>query len=29
LKNISTTVTTMAMAEGLQAHAEAVTVRFK
>ncbi len=29
LKNISTTVTTMAMAEGLQAHAEAVNVRFK
>lgn len=29
LKNISTTVTSMAMAEGLQAHAEAVNVRFK
>jgi len=29
LKNISATVTTMAMAEGLQAHAEAVNVRFK
>ena len=29
LKNISTSVTTMAMAEGLQAHAEAVNVRFK
>jgi histidinol dehydrogenase len=29
LQNISTTVTTMAMAEGLQAHAEAVNVRFK
>jgi len=29
LKNISTTVTTMAKAEGLQAHAEAVNVRFK